>query len=260
VLIFVDAGAAITTRPLIDLPSACKAAKDAGVTVVVVGLKAAGYRNGGCATSGWARASADDDAADFPDIMDQIGVDLLKGMQAQGYEYVDAKRHDFEYVTGSAQPDVPTVDPLGDLSWLYNDQLPPGGRQITYKIKVPDAAVGNGYYVDTIQKPSLSAALWLYYTGGAPARPYSLPNPEICIHQVGDASFCDNAFVTPSPVPSASPPTETPGVTDTPTPTPTTVVADTATPTDVPPSPTTTDTGRIFLPSCLQAGEVRAGP
>ncbi len=79
VLIVIDAGAPVSTRPLIDYETACGAAKKAGVVLSVIGLETAGTRGLGCASPGWGRVSREADGSDLEEIFDQLADLLISG-------------------------------------------------------------------------------------------------------------------------------------------------------------------------------------
>jgi hypothetical protein len=111
VLFIVDAGAPVTTQPGITLATACHAAEEAGVHVIVVGLEMAGYRLGGCATSGWARYDPSPDARGFPDIADELAEALVKGQKADTSEILEALSSAVEMLPGAQpfEPDNPAT-------------------------------------------------------------------------------------------------------------------------------------------------------
>jgi hypothetical protein len=253
VIVFVDAGAPVLSPPLLNMGTACGAAREAGVHVIVIGLSAAGNRNGGCATPGWVRTSGFEDGRDFPEIMDSIANDLLKGLIAREYEFADEKRHDFAYIAGSGQPEEPDINPFGDLTWRWNGVAPPGGHVLTYRIQIPEGAAAQPY-LNSVQFISIRAALWLSFGTGIPTRAYALPNPQVCIYARGNPGFCDDKLITPTVSPPPPTETETPDVTPTATST-SEIVTPTEQPsdTDEPPTATATPTGegplsKIYLP------------
>ncbi|MFQ5459873.1 MAG: hypothetical protein ACE5EL_03675 [Anaerolineae bacterium] len=248
VLFVVDAGAPVTSRPLIDLDSACRAAHDAGVHVMVVGLENAGYRMAFCATNGWARWDPSPDARDFAKIADELAEMLVKGKRAGESEVFESLRSAVSLVPGSSSPKPPDNLFANDYSWTFPGVLPPGGQEVKYRIKAADNVANE------IFSPSLVSEVTLYYNDQS-TRSLTLDRPEICVHARGDPSFCSGFPPQPTATPSPTldvTPTATVAATDTPSASPT---VDRATNTPAP-SATPRDTVPVFLPFAAQGADL----
>jgi len=260
VLIVVDAGGPVSTRPLITLETACKAAKDAGVLVSVVGLRAAGSRMFGCSSNGWSRGSGAANGSDLPDIFDGLAESLLKGRRAQSSAYFESFHTAFEYVSGSSQPKEPVNQFANDWEWRFDQSNPPaGGFQITYQLRAVPDQVRNA-----VVPLSAESRIDLIFPAG-PVGTLFLPEMRVCVYDPGRASFCDPFLLslTPTPTPAATvPATEVPTMgppTETPTPEPTvdTPVAPTETPT--PSATPDVPQGLIYLPALVRDANLGGG-
>jgi len=230
VLLIVDAGATLLTagQKASDLSDACKSAHQKHVTMILVGLPAADGRMGqyGCVSSGWYRGAGASDGSDLPQIFNDIAERLLKGKQANAAEYYDHMNTAFDYVPGSANPMEPDNFIGTEYSWTFPPPGP-GGQLIEYRV------VAKEDQPEQMTRLSIASRLVLYYLGGGDDW-VDADNPQICIHRVGNPSFCDPYKVTltppaptntpapDTPTPTESPPTQTPTVvSETPTLTPT---------------------------------------
>lgn len=241
VLVVVDAGAPVITRPLIDYQTACGAARDAGVTLVIVGLETAGARGAGCASRGWFRASRDEDGEDLRGIFDELAEQLLsQDKSVESEELVLLPSPAFAYVEGSGEPRDPDLSFAGMHSWSYAGEHAPEERVLRYRLRArPDSAT-RGARVPLTDDASL---LLLYADGLSGLLP--LPVPEVCIHAAGDAEACAARPDLPTPT-EAAPPTATPV---TPTATALPPASPTAPPTVAPTDPPAGAPARIYMPA-----------
>jgi hypothetical protein len=257
VLFVVDAGAPVTTQPGITLATACHAAEEAGVHVMVVGLELARYLMAGCATNGWARYDPSPDANGFPDIADELAEALVKGQKADSAEVLEALSSAVTMLPG-AQPFEPDNPFANDFSWTFQGNPPPTGQEVRFRIKITDPEVSNEIF-----SPSFVSDLTLFYNNGT-FRILQLPKDDICVYQAGHPEFCDG--FPPEPETPTSTPTESPTPDGTQA-TPTATVGTTETPTDTPtddtpsPTPTATDSNvvTIYLPATVKKAPLTGG-
>ena len=235
-LIVVDAGAPVITKPLIDYQTACGAAHDAGVTLVVIGLENAGARGAGCASPGWFRRSRSTSGADLKEILSELAETLVSGKLVGSEDVSEWPNDPFSYVARSGSPRDPDFALAGEFIWTFEPPAPAGGRDLSYQLRAREG-IGN-----TIVDLSLRSEINLFYDDGYRGT-LPLDNPTICIHVPGDQAFCDDYFgqLTPTPPPTPVPPSPTPAPTDEPPPP--------ATATPLPP-----ERSAIYLPSLFRTG------
>jgi len=229
VLIVVDAGAPVSTRPLIDYATACGAAHKAGVVLIVIGLENAGSRGLGCASPGWGRISREKDGSDLSEIFEGLADTLISGKRAELDEYADWLDQGFTYVPGSASPFEPDTMLRRQHVWSFDRPAPTGVRSIRYRIQA-ETGLGN-----RITPLSVESTVDLILSDGSRAR-VDLDNPEICVHKPGQAEFCTGHGQDPPNTPTTPPPS----------PEPSTVPPS---PTVVPPSPEPTSTPQPATPT-----------
>jgi hypothetical protein len=257
VLIVVDAGAEeVPGSTIVNRPTACNAARQAGVTVVAISFPQAQRRLQSCASSGWFFELNSNLATNAPDIFRNITEGILRGLQMEKVIYSDFLEDGFDYVVRSGYPRDPDYTVLSEIFWQFGKTVPPTGQLIEYQLAVEEE-------VFTAGEPR-SVSLWSNLEFGfqqGSSVPVRMPNPLVCVYK-NDPAECHqfsltltpSAPVTPSATPSAQTPTDVPTATATRTTTATQVTPTSTQGTVEPsttPSPTATgeiETRTIYLP------------
>lgn len=249
VLIIVDAGAQeVPGSDIVDRYTACNAARQSGVTVVVLSFPQAGRRLASCASSGWFFQLSSNTARNMPEVMDKVAEGLLRGLQMDRVLYSDFLEDGFDYVARSGYPRDPDYKVLSEVFWEFGKTAPPSGQVIEYQVKVAEDVFQRGVPRDV----SLWSYLDFIYAQGTAVKA-RMPNPQICVYKDDPAECSQFALtLTPDAAETATPtvPPATPTSQATLAPTETATPTETAGPTETA-SPTATEETsgvRIFLP------------
>ncbi len=219
----------------------CRQADRVGVTITGVQVASGGGLMGPCMNAGL--RTVPDDGTDLDTAFEDIGNALFRGDTIDQVLITDAMRGQYiDYVQGSSNLVEPTNPFAQDYEWeLPGGNNPPGGRTLTYQIRILDD--DPGLAPDQLEL-SLEARAFIIYASGS-QQDFDLHLPRVCLARSGMLAEDCGSFETPTPTPSATLdlPTQPPTETSTPGPaTETPVATVTPTPSATLPGPTATPT------------------
>ena len=222
VIVAFDSGA-----PNLTIGAGCRQADRVGVIIAGIQIPAAGGRMAPCMNHSLSSAT-NNNGEKLEEVFESLGKALFKGDNIDQVIITDYLDGQFvEYLAGSSQP-VPGVNVFGDdWEWeMAGGRNPPGGRSLSYQLKVKKDDPG---LVPAVKPLSYGAEAFLRYASGIQVR-LPLDTPEQCVSAAGKLVEQCGTWNSPTATPT---PTDEPLPTDEPTETPV-PGSETATPTDEP--------------------------